>query len=550
MAVTHLFPNKAVPNAIGQKLLALVGSTVIFDLKDFVENLSNAASFSGNWDFGDGTRANGTTAASASHAFASPGEYPVSLQAVVDGRLLTYSWTVQVVAQRLLFESTVSIPWTAGAQTTFTDETGRRRHALIILPKLCAAVATEAIGSWGTPTALAPTADLLAAACDNLALRLQNAYAASLGWLEVPSAPLEQGVYAHFANDALAVGTSDTLVDKLSLIESAWREVARGAAQGHRWPAVANAVGDLQAGVSSLAALVPLGWEGGSTYYVAAGEKSVRAAAVRQWVEYACREAADEKLLTTLEVWRWRQLAAQYVGNPPQFDPGQLLAWEASQLGIQAVYGFYQALGNANAIVNAVILVLIDPETRQVSLRLYNETANLWAVAQAGFGADATAKPELPDMLLEQGPSSGNWVGARAVGACNTSGPMPWPWDLRRLQSLFEAKQRADAPQFSAIGSAVIERYADKQGLSVTERVQQDGATRRSVSLVSPTYLAADVIRPAIAADAYAALRGGMRPHAAMNHWIDAGSTALHSAFSGLPASPAGMLADVAKLMK
>ena len=545
---THLFPNKPVLNAVGQTLVVDVDTPVTFTDAEFFANLSRAGATGGNWDFGDGTRAP-SVAGVATHTFASPGNYSVQFQANVDGRLLTCKWLVKVVIKRLLFESNVSVPWTGAVHDTFVAEDGQLRHAIVVLPKLCAVVPGRGVGSWGTPVAwVPPTADQLAAACDEAASRLQSGFAAGLGHMQMPSAKLEQAVYAHFANDGLAVGTNDTVIDYCARLESVWRELERGPNDGHRLPALANVVKEFAGAVTLLSTCKPMGWEASTADFAGTADVSVQGAAVRQWLEYANAESDDNVALAALLVWNLRQLSGQYAKPPPPaYDHSLALAWEAAQQAIQCVYSFYQSLGDPDATEHAAILVLIDPQSRQLSVRLIDNTAKLWACWQVG-PSNAAAAPSFADMVLEAGEPHGGFVQARGVAAAG-SGDVLWPWDMRRIESLLSAGVRAETPQFSGITAAVT-RAVSQTGLAVGRVFQPDGTVRQHATLTNLGWVAADVIRPTVPLDAFAPPRGGMQPHAALNYLIKTTTSTLSPANSGSAWAGSGLLADLATLMR
>jgi len=188
VAVVHQFPTKPPLHAVGQKLFAVLGTSLTFKAFDFIPNLTNTSNVSNvNWDFGDGSLNlnDGTTATDVTHNYAEIGRYIVICQ-VMYGASASSNDTAQsvqvtqgeieIMADRSTLFNPAPMPWVAAIHDTFQDDnSGKTVHALVLLPKLSAVVAGSAVAAatWGSATSGTITADLIAQAADDSASRLQ-----------------------------------------------------------------------------------------------------------------------------------------------------------------------------------------------------------------------------------------------------------------------------------------------------------------------------------------------------------------------------------------
>ncbi len=522
MTITHLFPNKAVKYATGQRLVVRVNTVVTFDVADYVQNLTReSTTYDWSWDWGDGKIDQGASPTQ-THTYACPGRYTIVLQTNINDAVQTWSWQVDVVLATSQFEvdAQPAVPWVGAAQATFASG-DQVRHVVVPLPNLCAVGIDvgATVGDWGTTGALAPTTAAFAKAIDVAATRWQNAYASGFGRMPMPRSPLEWGVWAHTAMDAVAVGVSDALLTTVADLELRWREALRDPGSGHLLKPMGAALSALVAGVSGISTLSRPGWTADAAY-VGAGDRSVHAADVMRWLEYALREANDQTPVDSALTARWRRLAQLYLGHLPALDHDEAWAWEVAQAAIQTVYALYQDLGQANNTSNAQILVLANPRTGHVGLRLIDESAPMWAAWTVGPGGGVDDTPTLQDMVCERGNPAGSHVRCRGVGvfASSPATQAPWTWDMRRFESLLDVRLRAKDPVLTATTTGVS-TLGDESGLAATRALLPDGAIRTYVEPSGSNLLAADVVRPGLPLDAFDWARGGLRPHAALQLW-------------------------------
>lgn len=519
-----LFPAKAVKYAPGQIILVVAGTSVTFATAEFVANLTQATSIPAVWDWGDGT-VEAVTTASVAHVYASPGIYPLVLQTTIAGAVQTGSWRVRVLfaAANLSSTATPTIPWVAAAQSTFVLEDGSLRHAIIPLPGLSAVQSGTYIGTWGEPGAVNLSSGL-AKATDEAATRWQHAYATGFGRIPAPESSLEQGVWGHFAMDAVAFGTiaktGKILAGEFATLESAWRELQRDSTDGHRAVTLASALSAV-ASFSRTDLDVFERMDMSPTTYLDSGDSSVAMADVMRWLEYVNREADDRTSLADLQVARWRRTSGAFVPEPPTFHAATAWAWEVAQAAMQTVHAFYFSFNGATTepnVANAKILVLADPRTGQASLRVFDDVAKLWFEVLAGPVAGPQASPEIRDLATERGTGWTGWIGARAVAAGTTEASSLYDtFDVRRLELLLDPELRRQTPTLGALTTTSDPDQMTRQtGLSTTVALVQDGAVRRSFELPvgAANRYYVDVVRPAERADKYDGLRGGLRPHA------------------------------------
>lgn len=540
--VSHLFPTKQPVYAVGQKLFAPVATALTFNAYDFVPNLTNTSRVNKvNWDFGDGSinLTDGTTTpGSAVHTYAEPGTYTIACQvlyglnasapAEVAQSIQTSSREIEVFITLAQIKDSALLPWVASIHDSFRDDaSGEVRHTVVVMPLLSAVVTDSAVGatSWGSADSLTLTDALLAQAVDDGASRLQASYATGLGRMAFPTGQLEQAVWAEFSLESIAIGTNDTVSAKMAAVENAWREFARGAGDGHRVVSMATALTDvftnITAGTLTSNFLKQLPWT--PTTNLSAGTSSVRTADAMRWLEYRNQEVDDRQTQAATTNALWRRMASLYTDEAPTFDPNTAWAWETAQAVAQCVYAFYFALDPAGTnkggnMQSAQILALGDPKTRSLTVYLTDSTSKVWAVWQVGLVAGTAGTPSLAQMRGQTDGSlaGGNFVGARGV-AYGTTGNLANNWDIRRLESLLTPELRSATSTYggtvTTIANVVAQASADL--LTVTLAYPQDGAVRRYAT-PSTGLFAADVVRPAIAIDAFDAKRGGLRPHAAL----------------------------------
>jgi hypothetical protein len=394
------------------------------------------------------------------------------------------------------------------------------------LPQQCAAALTDApppqmaVGEWGTPGALTPTAGELAQAVDDAATRWQNAYATGFGRMPMPREDLEWGVWAHTAMDAVAVGINDNLIADLTGIETTWREVVRAPSVGHRLQTLASNLSTLTANQGNLIGdLTRLGWSAETTEYLGAGERSVRMADAMRWLEYKLRETDDSVAVDSVTTARWRRLAQLYADHLPEIDYDTAWAWEVAQAAIQTVYAFYSRLGTRANTVNAQILVVGNPQTRHVGLKLVDAVQGIWAAWTAGPGTSIDDTPSLADLVAEGGSADGPFVRSRGVAVRAATPPAPWAWDMRRFESLLAALPRMADPIFDSVAASTLTTMTAQTGLTPIRAILPDGATRTYVEPTDSGLLAADVTRPGLPLSQFDWARGGLRPHAAYLLW-------------------------------
>ena len=536
IVVNHLFPTKPPIYQIGQVLVASVGVDATFHISEFFGNLENRppADYFADFDWGDGPVELVTGITAVTHKWLVPGRYTLIIQANLAGSIQTGSWDVDVViARSSLTGDVVQQPWVAALHDTFADASSQTRHVLTVLPKYSGVVAgtLPVAASWGTVGTLTYTASQLAAAVNDTASRWQAAFASGFGWMPMP-AKLEQAGWAHFGRDAIAVGSALAIKSGLANVEQAWRESVRDPSDGHHSTLIASNIGLLYTAMASVGPLIPLPWTPSAWGDgLGAGERSVRCADIKRYLDYLNREAYDEDKLTEIKTYRWRRLTGQYVDELPTWDADTAWAWEVSQTAMQVVYSFYLSLATATEgfsgtpganTVNAQIMVFGNPATGQVALWLRDEVQKLWAIWQVGACRSATGGPEMSDLVAQTGGSHGGFVGVRGVAMQAVTGSLDIvsPFDIRQLQTLLTPSLRAAMPAYK--GSAIT-TMVQQTGVSVTSDLAPDGAVRRSASLTVATgdatnvsAYAVDVTRPALALDTFDKRRGGLRPHAAM----------------------------------
>ena len=531
MAVAHLFPVKPPRFDVGQQLVAPAGSPVTFTVADWLANLTNnsTSGYSINWDFGDGAIDQvgvTVTTPSVSHTYTVPGIYTVCAQTLIGESVQTAQWQVRVVPTRAMIATAVTEPFVAAIHDTFSDDvTGRSQHAVVLLPALTGVQTGTAPGAWGAPDTLTINDALLAQATDDMATRLQAAYCSGFGRMAMPAGRLEQAVHAEFALESISVGTGDAVATTMTTLENAWRELMRGAGDGHRGVSLAASTVDVVSNVNAYAALVSLPWA--PQTQLGAGTGSVRTADVMRWLEYTNREVDDRSLQTDLVLARWRRFAAMYAQEVPRFDASTAWAWEVAQAAMQAVYSFYVALDSGGATPGANtaaanVLVLGDPVERTVTVRLVDTASKLWAIWQVGPAESEQDGPALADLGRGQAqrPRGGSFVGVRGVAMATTIGTAaPMPWDIRRVESLFSPELRAATPGFGVtFASDNVTNFAGQASSvlqTTTTASVQDGTQRRYATVASANTVVADVQKPAIPLASFDRMRGGLRPHAA-----------------------------------
>ena len=345
------------------------------------------------------------------------------------------------------------------------------------------------------------------------------------GRMAMPVGRLEQAVWAEFALEAVAVGTSDSVAKFMALLENAWREANRGGSGGHRGVGLASATADVIANVDDYSALLSLGWA--PQLQLGSGHRSVRAPDIMRWLEYLHREADDRVAETAITTARVRRLAQMYASEIPSFNADVAWAWEVAQAAMQAVYSFYFALDAGGAMPganaqSACVLVLGDPATRTVTVRLVDAVTQVWAVWQVGPALAEGQSPALDDLAVGARPlaSKGSYVSARGVAVGGTGAtPAPMAWDVRRIESLLLPELRAASTGYGiSFGPAGITHLTDQASAvlqTVTTALVQDGTQRRYATVAAADAVVADVCKPSILLTSFDRQRGGLRPHAA-----------------------------------
>ncbi len=525
----------------GLALVVGAGSLVTFDVDDMIGNLTSLTTFEYNFDWGDGSTSSGVRtplATTTTHQWDQPGRYVVQVQTLTGGAVQTYSWTVEVALDRAVLATAGGPPWVAAAQGSLVGANGEIRHALLLLPGLSHVATGSSVGVWGATTLTADLAEV-ALATEAALARWQAAYAFGFGRLPIPTTPIGEGIWAHFAQESLPVGTSSSVGSSFDEFERIWRDLAT-AENDPRWleqlaAAVDSATTVLQG--TALTSLTPLGWSGAGDY-LGAGPSSVRMPEVARWLEYRLAEIDDDQTSANVPVWAWRRQAGQAAPDVPAVDPQAAWCWEVAQAAMQTVAALMGALGSQGNTELCSALVLANPANGQVSLRVYDATDGIWSSLQVGPGHVAQSDA---DLVVEGGPRSSSAVAARGQTVANldwTSVMPPNPWNPERVAEALSPSMQLEYPTY-ALASPTLPALVDNQtGTDVTHSIGPQGSKRRSTSLVLAGPLTVgivDVCRPSLPMPDPLRFRSGMRPHAllALLGGLPSGSRAAPNSMQG-----------------
>ena len=541
-----MFPVTPITLPQGLHLVVVAGSLVTFNVDQMLGNLTTLTTFEYNFDWGDGSTSSGVRTPALStttHQWDQPGRYTVQLQALIGGAVQTGSWTVEVALPRAEFGAATGLPWLAAAQGSLVGANGEVRHALLLLPKLSRVEPDRSVGYWVGATTLSPTLAQVTQATELALARWQAAYAFGFGRLPMPRAPIGEGIWAHFAQESLPVGTSTNLGAAFDEFERIWRELT-AAGDDPRWlehlaNAVATETTTLQG--ATLASLTPLGWPGTGDY-LGAGPGSVRLADVMRWLEYRLAEIDDDQTSANVPVWAWRRQVGQAAPDVPAVDPQSAWCWEVAQAAMQTVAAFMGALGSQGNTERCAALVLANPANGQVSLRVVDTMDGMWSMLQVGPGDQELQDS---DLLAEGGPRAGSAVAARGQTVASLPGTAqlpPNPWNPQRVAEALSPSAQLAYPTYDLTSLTAPELVDSQQGSDVVHSVGPQGSVRRARSVVlsgGHTLGIADVCRPALPLPDPLRFRSGMRPHALL--------ALLGGLPSGSRAAPSSLQASAAR---
>lgn len=543
-----MFPVTPITLPQGLHLVVVAGSLVTFNVDQMLGNLTTLTTFEYNFDWGDGSTSSGVRTPALStttHQWDQPGRYTVQMQALIGGAVQTGSWTVEVALPRAEFGAATGLPWLAAAQGSLVGANGEVRHALLLLPELSRVEPGSDVGVWGATT-LSPTLAQVTQATELALARWQAAYAFGFGRLPMPRAPISEGIWAHFAQESLPVGTSTVVGSAFDEFERIWREVT-AAGDDPRWleqlaTAVAAATANLP--TPALTALTPLGWPGTGDY-LGAGPGSVRMADVMRWLEYRLAEIDDDQTSANVPVWAWRRQVGQAAPDVPAVDPQAAWCWEVAQAAMQTVAAFMGALGAQGNTERCAALVLANPANGQVSLRVVDAMDGMWSMLQVGPGDQELQDS---DLVAEGGARAGSAVAARGQTVASLSGTAqlpPNPWNPQRVAEALSPSAQLAYPTYDLTSLTTPELVDSQQGSDVVHSVGPQGSVRRARSVVlsgGHTLGIADVCRPSLPLPDPLHFRSGMRPHALL--------ALLGGLPSGSRAAPSSMQASAARRLQ
>ncbi|MBM4342802.1 MAG: PKD domain-containing protein [Deltaproteobacteria bacterium] len=530
-----MYPVTAVEGAVGERLVVLALTSVKFELAKYANKLSNVTTFEWTFDWGDGDITSGVYAPATpdtTHKWTSPGEYEVQLQTVIGGALQSFSWRVSVVWDRTHTTGAQATPWVAVAHTSLRDDNNRFRHLVCLRPGNSNPIETTdgsalEVGQWGTPTAVAfdDSNSSVRIALDDALLRLQAAFAYSLGRLPFPQDRIDAAVSLAFPLDQICMGTNDGFRQFVALLEMNWRQAAIDFAQGLDWPSLASLTQLIALNAMTLDTLDTMPWAVAA--FAGAGDRSVRMAEVMRWNEYALRELDDNQTAANVPVWSWRRQVQQRLEPLPRAHWETVWLWEAAQVASQVGSLLLDRLGSVGAPASATIALFANPETRQVTLRVQGDPAYLpfWAVLQVGPTASPDVAITAQQMASDADLRGGDHVAGRAVLVCNTA-PAPEPpstramppytWDVGRALAAFDSNAVQGQPVFDDVVAEQVRLSTQQVGQAITTALMQDGAVRRTFAAAGDNYLV-DIVRPAMPLPDPLKMRTGIRPHALMN---------------------------------
>lgn len=536
-----MFPVTPITLPQGLHLVVVAGSLVTFNVDQMLGNLTTLTTFEYNFDWGDGSTSTGVRtplASTTTHQWDQPGRYTVQLQALIGGAVQTGSWTVEVALPRAEFGAATGLPWVAAAQGSLVGANGEVRHALLLLPELSRVEPGSDVGVWGATT-LIPTLAQVTQATELALARWQAAYAFGFGRLPMPRAPIGEGIWAHFAQESLPVGTSTVVGSAFDEFERIWRELT-AAGDDPRWleqlaTAVAAATANLP--TPALTALTPLSWPGTGDY-LGAGPGSVRMADVMRWLEYRLAEIDDDQTSANVPVWAWRRQVGQAAPDVPAVDPQAAWCWEVAQAAMQTVAAFMGALGAQGNTERCAALVLANPANGQVSLRVVDAMDGMWSMLQVGPGDQELQDS---DLVAEGGARAGSAVAARGQTVASLSGTAqlpPNPWNPQRVAEALSPNAQLAYPTYDLTSLTTPELVDSQQGSDVVHSVGPQGSVRRARSVVlsgGHTLGIADVCRPSLPLPDPLHFRSGMRPHAllALLGGLPSGSRAAPNSMQG-----------------